>query len=97
MPGCQYFLRQVRLISITSLYVLNSILLSSNLLKAEGSYSQSDDVLSSDIPKRPIFRLNATALAIGDVYANSPTFRTQLALFSPGDQHSNLMYYPFDT
>ena len=71
-------------------------ILISNLLKADGTYTQGDDVLASDIPRRPIFRHNATALAVKDIYANSPTFRTQLALFSPGDHRSSLIYYPFD-
>jgi len=34
-----------------------------NLLN-DGAFSQTDDVLSSDIPKRPILKHNATALAV---------------------------------
>ena len=51
---------------------------------------------TSDPPTAPIFRLNATALAVRDIVANSPTFRVLLATFSPGNGHSNLLYYPFD-
>ena len=53
-------------------------------------------VRTSDPPMAPIFRFNATALAIGDIVANTPTFRVLLALFSPVHGHSNLLYYPFD-
>ena len=34
--------------------------------------------------------------AVGDIVANTPTFRGLLALFSPVHGHSNLLYYPFD-
>ena len=57
-----------------------------------------DDVSlrTSDPPTAPIFRFNATALVVGDIVANTPTFRVLLALFSPVHGHSSLLYYPFD-
>ncbi|KAF9054820.1 hypothetical protein BJ165DRAFT_1440935 [Panaeolus papilionaceus] len=51
---------------------------------------------SNDIPIRPIFKFNATSFALNDVRANTPIFRTELALFSTVDKHSSLIYYPFD-
>ncbi|KAF8810242.1 hypothetical protein BYT27DRAFT_7186680 [Phlegmacium glaucopus] len=51
---------------------------------------------TSNRPSQPIFRLNATAFALKDIVANTPTFRTELALFSPGNHQSSLIYYPFD-
>ncbi|KAF8810245.1 hypothetical protein BYT27DRAFT_7186689 [Phlegmacium glaucopus] len=52
---------------------------------------------NSDRPSQPIFRFNASAFALKDIVANTPTFRTELALFSPGNHQSSLIYYPFDS
>ncbi|KAF8810243.1 hypothetical protein BYT27DRAFT_7253830 [Phlegmacium glaucopus] len=51
---------------------------------------------TSDRPSQPIFRFNASAFVLKDIVANTPTFRTELALFSPGNHQSSLIYYPFD-
>ncbi|KAF8799444.1 hypothetical protein BYT27DRAFT_7201503 [Phlegmacium glaucopus] len=32
-----------------------------------------------------------------NIVANTPTFRTEFAFFSPGNHHSSLIYYPFDS
>jgi len=58
--------------------------------------SASGSVASSDRPSIPIFRLNATALVMNDILSNSPVFRTDVALFSPGSTASSLLFYPFD-
>ncbi|KAF8192101.1 hypothetical protein BJ912DRAFT_849126 [Pholiota molesta] len=55
-----------------------------------------DPIRNSNRPTTPIFIHNATALAVNDVVANTPTFRTDLAMFSPADRSSALIYYPFD-
>ena len=67
-----------------------------NLLRADGTHSTQEEILSSDRPTRPLFKFNATAFAIGDVAARVPTFRTQLALFSREVSKSSLLFYPFD-
>jgi len=59
-------------------------------------YNNNSGLRTSDRPTAPIFRFNATAFAIRDITANTPTFRVTLALFSPAHGHSNLLYYPFD-
>ncbi|KAJ7589987.1 hypothetical protein C8J56DRAFT_1025257 [Mycena floridula] len=64
-----------------------------NLLRTDQG---SGDIMSSNRPSSPIFVFNATAFAITDIIANTPTFRTQLALFSPSNVPSSLIYYPFD-
>ncbi|KAF8184784.1 hypothetical protein BJ912DRAFT_927607 [Pholiota molesta] len=51
---------------------------------------------TSDPPNTPVFRYNATSAILKDIKANTPTFRTNLQLFSPGDKESSLMFYPFD-
>ncbi|PPQ72097.1 hypothetical protein CVT26_006875, partial [Gymnopilus dilepis] len=58
--------------------------------------STSDKTRSSSRPTDPIFVHNASALAVADVLASTPTFRTDLSLFSPGGLESSLIYYPFD-
>ena len=67
-----------------------------NLLRAEGTHSTQEEILTSDRPTRPIFRFNAAAFATHDKFARTPTFRTQLALFSPDRTDSSLLFYPFD-
>jgi hypothetical protein len=52
---------------------------------------------TSDRPSQPIFRFNASAFAQKDIVANTPTFRTELSLFSPDNHESSLIYYPFDS
>lgn len=70
---------------------LTSVLLHSNLL------AETDSVMrTSDPPDTPLFRHNATGAILKDIKANTPTFRTNLQLFSPGDQESSLIFYPFD-
>ncbi|KAJ2919612.1 hypothetical protein MD484_g799, partial [Candolleomyces efflorescens] len=64
---------------------------------ADGTHSTQEEILSSDRPTRPLFKFNATAFAIGDLTARVPTFRTQLALFSPEFDQSSLLFYPFDS
>lgn len=73
------------------------IMFDTNLLRAEGTHSTQEDILSSSPPDRPIFFFNASAFASGDPYARTPTFRTQVALFSPETKNANLIFYPFDT
>ena len=51
---------------------------------------------TSDIPLMPLFKHNATAAATGDIRADTPAFRTDLQLFSPGNHESSLIFYPFD-
>ena len=51
---------------------------------------------TSDRPKVPIFQFNATTFALRDVVANTPTFRTDLSLFSLGAPYTSILYYPFD-
>ncbi|KAF8962098.1 hypothetical protein BDZ97DRAFT_1663391 [Flammula alnicola] len=51
---------------------------------------------TSDPPSVPLFRHNATGAILNDITANTPTFRTELQLFSPGNHESSLIYYPFD-
>ena len=51
---------------------------------------------TSDRPSVPIFQFNATTFALRDVVANTPTFRTDLSLFSLGVPHASILYYPFD-
>ncbi|TEB34001.1 hypothetical protein FA13DRAFT_1730316 [Coprinellus micaceus] len=67
-----------------------------NLLRAEGTHSTQEEILTSDRPTRPIFKFNATAFVIQDKFSRTPTFRTQLALFSPDRTDSSLLFYPFD-
>ncbi|KAF9473957.1 hypothetical protein BDN70DRAFT_937020 [Pholiota conissans] len=55
-----------------------------------------DTIRNSNRPTKPIFVHNATALAINDIIANTATFRTNLAMFSPTDRSSSLIFYPFD-
>ncbi|KAJ7575899.1 hypothetical protein C8J56DRAFT_405531 [Mycena floridula] len=64
-----------------------------NLLRSDQG---SGDIMSSNRPSSPIFVFNATAFAVTDIIANTPTFRTQLSLFSPSNVPSSLIYYPFD-
>jgi hypothetical protein len=71
-------------------------ILSRNLLRAEGTHSTQEEILTSDRPTRPIFKFNATAFVIQDKFSRTPTFRTQLALFSPDRTDSSLLFYPFD-
>ncbi|PPQ94994.1 hypothetical protein CVT25_003746 [Psilocybe cyanescens] len=72
-----------------------NIFFDSNLLVSTGN---TDSISSSDRPSTPLFRLNATAMATGDIKANSPTFRTDIRLFASGKPHrSALINYPFDT
>jgi hypothetical protein len=68
------------------------VLVLSNLLRVQ----QDAGVLASNPPTTPIFRFNASAFAVKDIFANTPTFRTRLALFSPSSHQSSLIYYPFD-
>ncbi|KAF9471880.1 hypothetical protein BDN70DRAFT_868898 [Pholiota conissans] len=56
----------------------------------------SDTIKNSNRPTVPIFIHNASAFAITDIVANTPTFRTDLTIFSPADRSSSLIYYPFD-
>ncbi|KAF8883613.1 hypothetical protein CPB84DRAFT_1789856 [Gymnopilus junonius] len=70
-----------------------NIFFDANLLHAS---STAETIRSSNRPADPIFIHNASALAEGDILANTPTFRTDLALFSPGGTESSLIYYPFD-
>ncbi|RXW17704.1 hypothetical protein EST38_g8158 [Candolleomyces aberdarensis] len=72
------------------------IFFDTNLLKAEGTFSTQEETLSSNPPDRPIFKFNATALVLEDRFSRTPTFRTQLALFSPDRSDSSLIFYPFD-
>ncbi|KAF8184783.1 hypothetical protein BJ912DRAFT_905383 [Pholiota molesta] len=51
---------------------------------------------TSDPPTTPLFRHNATAAILQDIRANTPTFRTDLQLFSPLNHESSLIFYPFD-
>ncbi|TFK29100.1 hypothetical protein FA15DRAFT_700380, partial [Coprinopsis marcescibilis] len=70
-----------------------------NYLRADGTFTPEDadnEIHSSDIPTKPIFRLNTRNIAARDIRGKTPTFRTTLALFSPGDHPSSLMNYPFD-
>ncbi|KAF8157809.1 hypothetical protein B0H34DRAFT_674338 [Crassisporium funariophilum] len=69
-----------------------NIFFDNNLLKN----SNPETLRFSDRPTKPIFRFNATCFALQDIVANTPTFRTELALFSPGNHQSSLIYYPFD-
>ncbi|KAF5317933.1 hypothetical protein D9619_012171 [Psilocybe cf. subviscida] len=62
-----------------------------NLLSTSTTQSR-----TNNRPTEPIFHFNSTALAINDPVANTPTFRTELALFSPGNHQSSLIFYPFD-
>ncbi|RXW22275.1 hypothetical protein EST38_g3568 [Candolleomyces aberdarensis] len=64
---------------------------------ADGTHSTQEEILSSDRPTRPLFRFNATALAVNDLASRVPTFRTQLALFSPDSDKASLLFYPFDS
>ena len=54
------------------------------------------EVLTSDRPTQPIFRFNVTTFAQRDELANTPAFRTVLALFSLFTFKSSLLYYLFD-
>ncbi|KAF8192095.1 hypothetical protein BJ912DRAFT_1096404 [Pholiota molesta] len=56
-----------------------------------------DTIKNSNYPTTPIFVHNATAFAITDIIANTPTFRTNLMMFSPADRASSLLFYPFDS
>ncbi|PPQ94989.1 hypothetical protein CVT25_003741 [Psilocybe cyanescens] len=72
-----------------------NIFFDSNLLVSTGN---TDSISSSDRPSTPLFRLNATAMATGDIKANSATFRTDIRLFESGkSRRSALINYPFDT
>ena len=73
-----------------------SVLLDSSAFCSSLLVNNNIGLRTIDPPTAPIFRFNATALAVRDILANSPTFRVFLALFSPGNGHSNLLYYPFD-
>ena len=64
----------------------------SNLLSRTGV----GQLRTSNLPSEPIFRHNATAMVLENILANTPTFRTELSLFSPGTHASSLIYYPFD-
>jgi len=66
--------------------------LTSNLL----STTNVGQLRTSDWPSQPIFRHNATASVLQNIVGNTPTFRTELSLFSPGTHESSLIYYPFD-
>ncbi|KAK7444355.1 hypothetical protein VKT23_015370 [Stygiomarasmius scandens] len=70
------------------------IFFDNNLLRMDQGFD-SGPILNNR-PTQPIFILNATAKAVVDVMANTPTFRTSLALFSPIQTPSSLIYYPFD-
>ena len=67
----------------------------SNLLRTNVA-GNGGEVLTSDRPTQPIFRFNATTFAQRDELANTPAFRTVLALFSSFTSKSSLLYYPFD-
>ncbi|KDR83260.1 hypothetical protein GALMADRAFT_276159, partial [Galerina marginata CBS 339.88] len=69
-----------------------NIFFDNNLLRADNPMQ----LRSSDRPSQPIFRHNATAAALQDIVSNTPTFRTELALFSARTHQSSLIYYPFD-
>ncbi|KAF9477201.1 hypothetical protein BDN70DRAFT_934391 [Pholiota conissans] len=51
---------------------------------------------TSDPPDTPLFKHNAKSAILMDITANTPTFRTNLQLFSPGNRESSLIFYPFD-
>lgn len=53
-------------------------------------------LVDTDIPSMPLFKHNAAAVATGDIRANTPDFRTDLQLFSPGNHESSLISYLFD-
>ncbi|KAF6747221.1 hypothetical protein DFP72DRAFT_610273 [Ephemerocybe angulata] len=72
------------------------IMFDTNLLRAEGTHSTQEEILTSDPPSRPIFRFNGTAFAANDPKGRTPTFRTQLALFSPERKDASLIFYLFD-
>jgi len=78
--------------SLRVVYLLTVSHIFSNLLSGDGSF----EFRTSDRPSQPIFRFNASIHALKDIVGNTPTFRTDLALFSPGNRHSSLIYYPFD-
>ncbi|KAF5348056.1 hypothetical protein D9758_010006 [Tetrapyrgos nigripes] len=70
------------------------IFFDNNLLRMDKD-SGSGPILNNR-PTQPIFIFNATAKAVADIMVNTPTFRTPLALFSPLESPSSLIYYPFD-
>jgi hypothetical protein len=72
--------------------ILTFRVMGSNLLS-----SGADTIKNSNYPTTPIFVHNATAFAITDIIANTPTFRTNLMMFSPADRASSLIFYPFDS
>lgn len=97
MLSCKYLLWRVS--SLLSLWTkLESSIqhqTTSNLIRTT-SDSSSVGTPSNDRPVSPIFRLNATALAVKDIMNNSPTFRANFALFARDSPTSSLLYYPFD-
>ncbi|KAF4617603.1 hypothetical protein D9613_006280 [Agrocybe pediades] len=70
-----------------------NIFFDNNLLSGDGSSFQ---YRTSDRPSQPIFKFNATVHALHDIVGNTPTFRTHLAMFSPGNRQSSPIFYPFD-
>ncbi|KAK7462268.1 hypothetical protein VKT23_007869 [Stygiomarasmius scandens] len=71
------------------------IFFDNNLLRAD--QGSGGGPIFNNRPTQPIFVFNATAKAVADIMVNTPTFRTPLALFSPVQSPSSLLYYPFDS